>query len=201
MKKSLLIVYSIIAVMVVLGVIFIVGPNRDDESILVKNSDENKIDFSHATGTMISKEEMTEEEMKMHDAKVIQYALHNIKNVLQKDCSTQTNEELVSWYEYVEENLFLPKTQPPFEWLDPSLTALKRIGEMKSILLDKDNSWDNGFDVPKDVGNYEIHIYPSSETKEFNNSKIEMLWTSLRNDIDTMIEATDNYIGMPFEEK
>lgn len=196
MKKFLSIEYPIIVAMVVIGVIFIAGPKQDDESILVKNTDGNKIDFPSATGTMISKDEMSEEEMKMHDAKVIQYALYNIKDVLQKDCNTQTNEELVSWYDYVEENLFLPKTQQPFQWLDSSLTALKRIGELKNILLDENISWDNELDVPKDVGNYEINIYPSSKPKDdFNKGKVELLWESLKMNIDTMIEATDNYIG------
>lgn len=134
-----------------------------------------KVDFELMAGSMVSKENMTEDEMRMHDAKVIQYAIYQTKKVLSKEINDDNSRLIGDIALSVKANLFSKSN--PEEWLYAYyhfFSCYEKIEE----------------DIKSE------HRYSS-----LGDDIVELRWRCLSSNIDEMEEYVDKYVGATFAER
>lgn len=140
------------------------------------NSDKKLVDFELMAGSMVSKDNMTEEEMKMHDAKVIQYGMYQVKQVYQDRYTHANMEKLYNIYVTTTDSLFYDKS--PSEWLYTYYTF---------------------FEFFEHVG-MQLESAEKVSTP-FSEESLRHKWDILSREYDDIIAAADKYVGVSFEER
>lgn len=136
---------------------------------------ENKIDFELVAGSMVSKENMTEEEKKMHDAKVIQYAVYQTKNIIAKGLNDDNSRRIGDIALTVKANLF--SKENPRDWL---------------------YTYYHFFSFYENIGKL---IDSETRHSPLGGDLVATRWRCLSTNIDEMEEAVNKYVGATIAER
>lgn len=143
--------------------------------ILTGCDKKENLDFELMAGSMVSKENMTEDEMRMHDAKVIQYAVYQTKKILAKGRSDDNSRLIGDIALSVKANLFSKSN--PRDWL---------------------YTYYHFFSFYEDINE---DIESEHRYNFLGDDIVESRWRCLSSNIDEMEEYVDKYVGSTFAER
>lgn len=133
------------------------------------------VDFELVAGSMVSKDNMSEDEKRMHDAKVIQYAVYQTKKVIAKGYNDENSRLIGDIALSVKANLF--STANPRDWLYTYYHFFSFYEDIESVIKLRDNH-PSGFSDP-----------------------VQSRWRCLTSNIDELEEAADKYVGASIAER